>query len=219
MKLRPLLILMLFVLSAGVLVWMYYAATRDSAPHDGKSETSHTITVLDSYCRRMHAKSVQYDHFADIATEEQHPGVARLFRAMAHSERLHEHNCASAIVRLGGRYTPPAKVVAFRGTTDSNLERSIAHNRRVLQEEYRPLIDQILGSNNRYAGRALIWAAAGELRQVILMELAREELSTAAADVRGYLVCPVCGNLYGTDNSDHFCPFCLADSHSFIRFE
>lgn len=49
---------------------------------------------------------------------------------MAFSARLHEYNCANAIVRLGGRYTPLEKVTVFRGTTDQNLQRSIDFERR-----------------------------------------------------------------------------------------
>lgn len=70
------------------------------------------------------------DHFADIAADEKRHTAERLFRAMAFSERLQENNCATAILRLGGHYTPPGKIVIFGGTTDGNIERSIAYERQ-----------------------------------------------------------------------------------------
>lgn len=129
MKLRLGLILLLFVASAGILVWLYYAATREPRSPKG-SPWAETLADLDACCRRKHVKSVQYDHFADIAADEKRHTAERLFRAMAFSERLQENNCATAILRLGGHYTPPGKIVIFGGTTDGNIERSIAYERQ-----------------------------------------------------------------------------------------
>ena len=114
MKLRLGLILLLFVASAGILVWLYYAATREPRSPKG-SPWAETLADLDACCRRKHVKSVQYDHFADIAADEKRHTAERLFRAMAFSERLQENNCATAILRLGGHYTPPGKIVIFGG--------------------------------------------------------------------------------------------------------
>ena len=102
MKVRPLLILLLFVVSTGILVWIYFAALRGQrAPH--RRQWTETLADLDACCRHKHIKSRQYDHFAETARAEQRPGAEQLFRAMAFSARLHEYNCANAIVRLGGR--------------------------------------------------------------------------------------------------------------------
>lgn len=61
---------------------------------------------------------------------------------MAFSARLHEYNCANAIVRLGGRYTPLEKVTVFRGTTDQNLQRSIDFERRTPDAPHAGEIDR-----------------------------------------------------------------------------
>lgn len=103
MKLRLGLILLLFAASAGILVWMYYAATREPRSPKG-SPWAETLADLDACCRRKHVKSVQYDHFAGIAADEKRHTAERLFRAMAFSERLQENNCATAILHLGGHY-------------------------------------------------------------------------------------------------------------------
>lgn len=97
MKLRLGLILLLFAASAGILAWMYYAATREPRSPKG-SPWAETLADLDACCRRKHVKSVQYDHFAGIAADEKRHTAERLFRAMAFSERLQENNCATAIL-------------------------------------------------------------------------------------------------------------------------
>lgn len=218
MKLRPLFVLLLFVASAGVLVWIYHTATHHKRRQQTDRRTE-SITDLDACCRRKHVKAVQYDHFARIAQEEQHADASRLFRAMALSERVQEGNCADAIVRLNGSYEPPAKVVVFRGTTDGNLERSIVYERQSLSTLGGADVRRALDRGNRYAARMLAWAAAGDMRHVVLMELCRQTLPNHAQHNRGYLVCPVCGNLYVIDYSDSYCPICMTEDVRFIRFD
>ena len=163
MKLRLILILLLFAASAGILVWMYCAAAR--TPRVPQAPPwAETLADLDACCRRKHVKSVQYDNFAAIAAGESRPDAERLFRAMAFSERLQEHNCAQAILRLGGSYTPPVRIVLFGGTTDDNLERSIGYERRNLGERHGTEIGRALRKGNRYAARMLIRASAADLR-------------------------------------------------------
>lgn len=214
MKLRPILILLLFLVAAGVLVWLYATATRERN-EPGASPWAETLTDLDACCRRKHVKSVQYDHFATIAADEKLHAAERLFRAMALSERLQENNCANVIVRLGGHYTPPSKVVVFRGTTKSNLARSIDYERRMIAVRHGQEIDRAMENGNRYAARALVWAAAGNLRHVVLMEQCSENENNDTV----YLVCPSCGNLYDAYYSDPYCPLCLTSGHKFVRFE
>lgn len=101
MKGRPLLVLLLFAASAVILAGMYYAATREGTT-TRQDKWAGVLSDLDACSRRKHVKSAQYDHFAGIARQEREHDAERLFRAMAHAERLQEYNCANAIVRLGG---------------------------------------------------------------------------------------------------------------------
>lgn len=218
MKLRPLFILLLFIVSTGILVWIYYAATHGKEAPQSPPWVE-TLSDLNTCSRLKHVKSMQYDHFADIAGKEQQRSVAQLFRAMAFAERVQESNCANAIVRLGGSYSPPSKVVIFSGTTDSNLQRSIAYERQMLQAERRADIDRAIAKSNRYAARMLIWAAAGDLQHLLLMERCRDAKTLANAPEASYLVCPICGNVYAASSADSYCPFCMADRRKFIRFE
>lgn len=217
MKLRLVLILLLFAASVGILVWLYCAATR--APRAPQvSPWTETLADLDACCRRKHVKSVQYDKFAAIAVGESRPDAERLFRAMAFSERLQEHHCAQAILHLGGSYTPPVRIVLFGGTTDGNLERSIFHELRSLGERHGAEIDRAMRKNNRYAARLLARAAAADRRNAALLEHCRRTGKDHPDSCR-FLVCPGCGNIYAAGDPDPYCPFCLTRSERFVRFE
>lgn len=176
MKGRPLLVLLLFAASAVILAGMYYAATREGTT-TRQDKWDGVLSDLDACSRRKHVKSAQYDHFAGIARQEREHDAERLFRAMAHAERLQEYNCANAIVRLGGRYAPPEHVTVFRGTTDDNLRRSIDFARRPPEGLHADDIERALQSGNRYAARVLIWARSGDMRHLALMETCRRRLA------------------------------------------
>ncbi|MCI9244530.1 MAG: rubrerythrin family protein [Alistipes sp.] len=216
MKLRPLFILILFVVSTAILGWIYYKATHPQ--QEKPTETWHEIIAdLDACCRRKHVKSMQYDHFATIAEQESRQQIARLFRAMALSERLQEHNCADAIQQLGGEYLPPEKIVVFRGDTDGNLERSIAYELRTTEECKCGEIDRAIACDNRFAARLLTWSSSVDMRNAAFMHLCRIPEETAAN--WEYLVCPRCGNLFISVYCEPYCPFCLTSGRQFVRFE
>lgn len=219
MKVRPLLILLLFVVSTAVLAWIYYAATRK---HDKRpaadSPYAETLVDLDACGRRKHAKSMQYEYFADIAHREHHEHQARLFHAMALSERVHEGKCAEAIVRLGGHYAPPVKVVVFRGTTDGNLERSISYDQRSLHTRCGKEVRRALSAGNRYAAQILARSDASDHQHIRLMKQSRMRLAPQDT-VRTYAVCPVCGCLCAIDHEPEFCPYCLTERGRFVRFD
>lgn len=238
MKKRPLLVLLLFVASAGILVWIYYASTREH-PQPTESPWDEAIADLSECGRRKHVKSAQYDYFAEIADQEQLPATAKLFRAMAYSERIHEQNCVNAVVRFGGRYWPPTKVVVFKGKTDDNLTRSLAYERQHLQAMNGADITRAFVKGNRYAARLLTWATAGDLRHILLLEERIRLTHPQTPDRRGrkvkatmtaappaqtdstaiYLVCPICGNTYNAITCDAYCPFCLTEKGHFVKFE
>lgn len=217
MKRRPILIFLLFAAAAGTLVWVYLARADTPRPVREPIWTE-TLGDLEACCRRKHIKATQYDHFAGIADREQRHDIARVFRAMAASERVQENSCAEAIVRLGGSYRPPGRVSVFVGATDGNLERSLNYERRSLREQHGTEIDRALRRGNRYAARVLIWASAGDRRHVVMMEWCRSSPGAVGRN-DAYLVCPTCGNLYSSRYRDFYCPCCQTDGRRFIRVE
>ncbi len=215
MKLRPLFTLLLFVVSIGILVWIYYAATRKPKTMQ-PNPWQEVVADLEACSQYKFIKANQYDHFALIADGEMSAASAQLFRAMAYAARIQENNCADAIVRLGGHYTPPKKIVVFHGTTADNIDRSIAYEQYNRQMGSDKAIRRALNRGNRYAARALVWAAAGDRVHRQLLELHRRGVNSGTIYAGGYLVCPTCGNIYTTIDHDPFCPFCLTDGQNFI---
>lgn len=212
MKVRPILLLLLLAGVVGVLCWMYYAVTRPAlVRHTHRGDE--VIADLDACGRHKRVKSVQYDHFAEIAKAERHYPAAALFRAMALSERVQEQHCAWVIERMGGSYRPPQRMMIFRGTTAGNIARSIAVEERSSDTLYREQIGRHLHLGNRMAARALIWAAAADLRHRLLLEAYQADRMVEGTR---YLVCPRCGNIYLHTACDRYCPHCLTDSRRFI---
>ena len=212
MKVRPILVLLLLAGSIMVIGWLYYAVTRPALTMQATS-SSEVLAELVSCCREKHSHAVRYEHFARTAEEEQVGHAALLFRALALSERAQEGQVADAIVKLGGEYEPPKRIVLFRGTTPDNLRQSLHHKRRGNDSVHHARIARQLRRGNRLAARVLIWSAAADRRQAALIAT-----HLASPEQReGYLICPHCGNLYTESAADPYCPHCLTDSHRFVR--
>ncbi|MEG1864426.1 MAG: hypothetical protein RR199_03795 [Alistipes sp.] len=64
--------------------------------------------------------------------------------------------------------------------------------------------------------RVLIWAAAGDLRHIALMEHCRGANVDTPTHIDCYQVCPLCGSIYTADYTDTYCPICLTDGRIFI---
>lgn len=212
MKPRLYPILLLFVVSVGILVWLY--AAQAFTPRRHTRPTRHEIVAdLEACGRRKHLKARQYDRFAEIAAVEGRPDAERIFRAIAFSEHLQERNLAAAIRRLGGNYLPPREIALYGGATDENLIRCLAFERNRYTRRSDAEIRHAMSRNNRYAARLLIWASAADLREILLLERRLEVGPEQLA------VCPVCGNLYSAVRLDRYCPHCLTSGEAFVRFE
>ena len=189
---------------------------RRSLP-EGTVAWRQSLSELDACTRRKHIESARCDICARRALEEKHPEAARLFRALARSERIHERNCLKAIRRLGGRYTPPPPITIPVGTTEENIRTAILSRHEELNTAHRS-IERTFEENNRYAGRLLIHITGGESHQLMLLERYAQfsQLPQAQQPHGSYVVCPKCGNIYKLEYCDPYCPFCLTDSRDFI---
>ena len=195
---------------------MYYAATREPRSPKG-SPWAETLADLDA-CRRKHVKSVATTIFAGIAADEKRHTAERLFRAMAFSRAV-----AGEQLRDGdppSRRSPhaPGKIIIFGGTTDGNLERSVAYERQAHAGRSGADIRRAMERGNRYAARILTWASAGDMRNIALLERCRQE-GRNAPDTGRFAVCPNCGNLYPSEYADWYCPACLTEGKRFVLFE
>ncbi len=174
-----------------------------------------SLAALDdaAYATRVHAEN--FDAAARQAASEDLPGAERLFRAMAHAERIQELGYVQAIRRLGGDYSPPARVVVRILTARRSMLRALD----VLQQEddeHSETIAGVLDEGNRYAARLLIRSAAAGNRSRRAVESYLQQEGDLETPV--YLVCPRCGYLCDDRHSDPYCPQCHTDSRRFLRF-
>ncbi len=211
MKLRvPFLLLSVAV--GGVLLWILGSVRRDTPPH--APYWSRQIEALGRLGSYKHAAAAEYAHYAEAAEAEHATGAAKLFHALAHSEQIHETNCAEAVRRLGGRYAPPVRIVVFRRTTGDNRARALEKERGNYDRYRTGAIDSALSAGNRYAARIMIRIAAGDMRQAELLER-----FIARPDEGGYTVCPDCGNVCTARHCDHYCPLCQAHEERYFRYD
>ena len=172
-----------------------------------------SLAGLDEAARRCRISAGKLEAAARQAGREDLPGAERLLRALAQAERIQERSCVEAIRRLGGRYTPPTRIVVRIRTTRDNIERL----RLSLRDDRTPTraIDRAIAEGNRYAARLLIRSAAAENRRLRFVEsyLQRGEQLTSA-----YWVCPRCGYLCDDRHRDPYCPQCQTSGRRFLPF-
>jgi rubrerythrin len=212
MKTKPILVLLCFVGAVAVTGWMYYALRHPS--HEATPTATHSgLHDLEDCCRRKTLKAAQYDHFAHLAHKEQALSTAILFRALAHSERIQEANCATIIRQLGGTYRPPMRILLFDGSTRGNLRRSIDYERRQSDSLFHTRIAFHRHHGYRRIAEALIRSAIIDFRHQQLLEA---QLNASPECISTYAVCPACGNIYPMTACDPYCPHCQTEQQQFV---
>ncbi|MFR6416082.1 MAG: rubrerythrin family protein [Alistipes shahii] len=220
MKLRLVLILLLFAASVGILVWLYCAATRAPRAPQGSPWTE-TLADLDACCRRKHVKSVQYDKPAAIAVGESRPDAERLCPGPWLSpERLQEHHCAQAILHPGRQLhaSGPDRPLRRHDRRQPGAETSSTNSGVSASGTVRRSTARCGKTTAMRPARLLAWAAAADRRNAALLEHCRRTGKDHPDSCR-FLVCPGCGNIYAAGDPDPYCPFCLTRSERFVRFE
>lgn len=211
MKMR-LPVILFALLVASLLAWLIGSRkypSKSSMP----SRWALQVADLEELGSYGHIMASRYSRYADAAAAGHAADAERLFRALAHSEQVHEMNCADAVRRLGGFYRPPSHVVVLRGGTAANLARALEEE-RTHYPFYRDAIDESFRAGNRYAARVLIRVAGGDMRHIELLECFIRH-----PDHDGYAVCPLCGNVFRLSCCDYYCPFCLTPEREFVRFD
>ena len=147
---------------------------------------------------------VKYLIFADKAEREGLPGVARLFKAIAHAERVHATNHFKALRKLG--------------QTAANLEAAIGGETDEVEEMYPAFKAVAELQQEKAALRSNDWALQAE--EVHAEMYAKAKASVAAgkdAEVGQVYVCPVCG-WTGEGEPPDECPLCKVKKAKFVTF-
>lgn len=210
MKRRPIFVFVAFLAAVALVALVGRAAVRgEEAP------LRREIEELQRCGHRRHLDAAAYASYAGQARREQARQAAGLFEAMARSARLQERYCALAVTRLGGSYAAPPESVPEPQGADADLAQALRSGREGLAGVRYEGIVRMMEAGNRYAARVLIWVAAGEMRNLVLLE----QCASCGGASCIYLVCPTCGVICDQDHCDLFCPVCLTDSRRFERVE
>jgi rubrerythrin len=147
----------------------------------------------------------RYIFFAEKAEKDGHPGVARLFRAVAEAETVHARNHFNV---MGGV-----------GSMVDNLTAASLGEHQEFTGMYPMFIDDARDERNEKAQRSFEWANAVEKVHHALFEEALAGLKAGKSPgVEVYHVCQVCGYTVEGEPPDT-CPVCGAAMNAFKKME
>jgi len=149
--------------------------------------------------------SRRYLFFAERAEKEDHPQIARLFRAAVEAETVHARN---HLQTMGGMKS-----------TKENLEVAIEGEHHEFTQMYPGFIKQAESEGNKRAQSTFTWANKVEEVHHGLYQTALKALDAGQAlKDEPYFVCQVCGYTVAGEAPDN-CPICGAPIAKFKRVE
>jgi rubrerythrin len=147
----------------------------------------------------------RYLFFAEKAEKEGHPGVARLFRAVAEAETIHARNHFNV---MGGV-----------GSTVDNVTAAGIGEHQEFTRMYPAFVEDARDERNERAQRSFEWANAVEKAHHALFEAALAELKAGKSPgAKVYHVCTLCGYTVQGEPPDK-CPVCGAAFKVFKKME
>lgn len=145
---------------------------------------------------------VRLKAFAGKAEEEEYPGVAKLFRAVAESESIHAFNNLRLLREIKD--------------TESNLEEALASEQKIAQVGYDSFIADAEAEGEKAAATMFAYARDVEERHAKLYEGALQHM--VAEKIPAYFVCSVCGYV-ADDVVPEKCPICGAPEDKFFEVQ
>ena len=145
---------------------------------------------------------VRLQAFAKKAEEEDYPGVAKLFRAIAESESIHAYN--------------NLRLLDVIEDTETNLEESLAREEKIAQVSYDKFMVDAEEEGEKAAATLFGYARDVEERHAKLYEGVLQHL--VAEKVPDYYICSVCGYV-ADDVLPEKCPICGAPEDKFYEVD
>lgn len=147
----------------------------------------------------------RYAFFSEKAEDEKKPGVAKLFRAAALSEKIHAKNHFEALGNLK--------------STEKNLETAIQGENYEHSEMYPEFIEKAQEEGKKQALKAFDFAKQVEEKHEEFYEEAKKAVRNGKdIDEKDWHVCEVCGNTVKGEAPEK-CPICGAPKEKFVKVE
>jgi rubrerythrin len=142
--------------------------------------------------------SIRYLAFADAADKEGHPGVSKIFRAVAKAKQFHSLSHFRA-----------AKLV---DTTVENLKQAREEESYDYKNACPPMVQDAKAEGALEARHSLEYAMS--IGPIIAKLISKAIGNLDMKEDGSYFICPVCGNIeYGKPPAK--CPFCGVDAGRF----
>lgn len=174
-----------------------------------------TIAVLKEAARDETRACQTYQAYSRKAYEENYPGIARLFIALATSESIHAANFNSILTDLGS--TPPEMEAETMevGSTRANLKRAAEVELHEIETKYPAILDRLAPEYHEAAMRFITYAWKAEQQHRALIKKIRSgtgfffyllarKIEDTDAD---FVVCQYCGSTLVEIPPD-ICPIC-----------
>jgi len=183
-----------------------------------QEKDAQTIKDLKTSIINESTVGAKYTAFAAQARSEKLDTIARLFDAIAKSERIHAETFQDL---LDEKYD--IKVEEFNlefkvGKTTENLKVSLEREKSDMETDYPAFIIAAKKDKVEKAVKAFTLAMEGEKKHIPLLKKAIESLNPDTVIIlpSGYSICPICGNMYDDKAIENKCSLCGTHKKIFI---
>jgi rubrerythrin len=161
---------------------------------------------------------MRYRIWGEAAETEGFPNVGRLFRAIAHAERVHAANHFGELRNETGAFLVPSMAGFGHGSTSQNLEGAIEGETFEINEMYPAYLGTAKQQKERGAQLSFHYALAAEKIHAEMYTKAKECVDGGGDVQLGPVqVCEVCGYTAEGDIPEK-CPICAAKEDKFRTF-
>jgi len=161
---------------------------------------------------------MRYKIWAEKATAEGFPNVARLFAAISRAEQAHATGHFRAMADVPGAHLVASGGGFGLGTTSENLAGAIEGENFEVSEMYPAYLQVAEAQAEPGAVRSMKYALAAEKIHAAMYIEARQAVDGGEDVQLGTVhVCPVCGHTVEGDAPDK-CPTCSAGKEKFVAF-
>jgi rubrerythrin len=161
---------------------------------------------------------MRYLTWGNKAEKDGFPNVARLFRAIAHAERIHATNHFAGLRGENGDYLVSSMAPFGTDRTSVNLVGAIGGETFEVEEMYPAYLETALRQGERVAVVSFNYALEAEKTHAALFAQAKEAVDSAGDAALGPVqICDVCGWTHEGEAPEE-CPICGAKRDKFTTF-